>query len=256
MACHFPGGALHRSNYRRLQRFFQFARLDGDVVARLVVIMLGLEKRKLVLALDRTNWKLGKSDVNILVLAVVTRRFRIPLMWSFLAHGGSSDHKLRCVLMDRFVRQFGADQIEMLLADREFVGGKWLQYLNNNKITFAIRLKVNMFLHRETGGRVRLENLLRNPRGSRVWTGWLAEMPRTQAHKLTLKCKRISHLCFGQGGVGLQFRFSVMSVFARITSFRMTAVSATLNGFPLATRFRKKPENWLSFFRVAASAAM
>ena len=24
LACHFPGGALHRSNYRRLQRFFQF----------------------------------------------------------------------------------------------------------------------------------------------------------------------------------------------------------------------------------------
>ena len=55
LACHFPGDALHRSNYRRLQRFFQFVGLDGDVVARLVVSMLGLKRGKLVLALDRTN---------------------------------------------------------------------------------------------------------------------------------------------------------------------------------------------------------
>merc|ERR1711895_319922 len=80
LACHFPGDALHRSNYRRLQRFFQFVGLDGDVVARLVVSMLGLKRRKLVLALDRTNWKLGKTDVNILVLAIITQRFRVPLM--------------------------------------------------------------------------------------------------------------------------------------------------------------------------------
>ena len=191
LACHFPGDALHKSNYRRLQRFFQFVRLDADVVAQLVVIMLGLEKRKLVLALDRTNWKLGKSDINILVLAVITRRFRVPLMWSFLAHGGSSDHKLRCALMDRFMRQFGTDQIEMLLADREFVGSKWLKYLNKNNIPFAIRLKANMYLHRETGPVVQLSSLLRTPRGPKVWTGWLADMPRTGAQKLSLKCKRI-----------------------------------------------------------------
>ena len=55
LACHFPGDALFRSNYRRLQRFFQFVGLDGDVVARLVVSTLGLKRRKLVLALDRTN---------------------------------------------------------------------------------------------------------------------------------------------------------------------------------------------------------
>ena len=191
LACHFSGSALHRSNYRRLQRFFQFAQIDQDVVARLVVRMLGFERCKLVLALDRTNWKLGSCDINILVLAVITRRFRVPLMWSFLAHGGSSDHKLRCALMDRFVRLFGAQQIEILLADREFIGGKWLQHLNKNQVPFAIRLKSNMYLHREAGPVVQLSSLLRNPRGPKVWTGWLADTPRDEDHKLTLKCKRL-----------------------------------------------------------------
>ena len=35
IASQFPGPARHASNYRRLQRFFQFIRLDGDKVALL-----------------------------------------------------------------------------------------------------------------------------------------------------------------------------------------------------------------------------
>ena len=83
LASQFPGPALHASNYRRLQRFFQFVHLDGDIAARLIVRMLNLGRPKL-LALDRTNWKLGRRDVNVLVLAIVTRRFRVPLMWTLL----------------------------------------------------------------------------------------------------------------------------------------------------------------------------
>jgi hypothetical protein len=71
LASQFPGAAKHSSNYRRLQRFFQFVELDGDVAARLIMRMLNLIGPTL-LALDRTNWKLGSRDVNILMLAVVT----------------------------------------------------------------------------------------------------------------------------------------------------------------------------------------
>ena len=86
------------------------------------MLILELERRKLVLALDRTNWKLGKKDINILVLALLTQRFRVSLMLSFLPHGGTSDYEIRGALMDRFVRLFGAARIEILLADREFIG--------------------------------------------------------------------------------------------------------------------------------------
>ena len=73
-------------------------------------------------------------------------------MLSFLPHGGTKDCEIRGALMDRFVRLFGAARIEILLADREFIGGNWLQHLNKNSIPFAIRLKTNMYLHRKTGG--------------------------------------------------------------------------------------------------------
>jgi hypothetical protein len=92
LASQFPGDARHASNYRRLQRFFQHIRLDGDIGAQLIVGILKLGRPKL-LALDRTNWKLGSRDVNVLVLAIVTRRFRVPLMWTLLPHCRQFRHR-------------------------------------------------------------------------------------------------------------------------------------------------------------------
>ena len=73
-----------------------------------------------VLCLDRTNWKVGRRDVNILMLAVVTRRLRIPLMWTVLDKAGSSNQCERIALMRRYLALFGPRSIAWLLADREF----------------------------------------------------------------------------------------------------------------------------------------
>jgi len=42
IAGHSPGPAQLASNYRRLQRFFQFVRLDQDWLARTLVVLLNL----------------------------------------------------------------------------------------------------------------------------------------------------------------------------------------------------------------------
>ena len=78
LASQFPGPALHASNYRRLQRFFQPVRLNGDSAAGLIIWLLRLN-RPTFLALDRIHWKRGASEVNLLVLAVVTGRFPSPV---------------------------------------------------------------------------------------------------------------------------------------------------------------------------------
>ena len=145
LASQFPGMALHASSYRRLQRFFQHVRLDGDVVAQLIFRLLDLRGAQL-LALDRTNWKLGKTDINILVLAIVTRRFKVPLMWSFLSHRGNSSTRQRIDLIERYLRVFGASSIEALLADREFVGDEWMTYLIEKNVPFVIRLREDMYI--------------------------------------------------------------------------------------------------------------
>lgn len=163
LAVHLSGAAQPASKYRRLQRFFQFVRLDQDVAARLVVHMLNLERPKF-LALDRTNWKLGSRDINILVLAIVTRRFRVPLLFCLLPHQGNSDTGQRIALMRRYLALFPATSIRCLLADREFIGAEWMDFLNENNIPFAIRLKIDMTVTLDNGHAWSLETLLQRTR--------------------------------------------------------------------------------------------
>ena len=93
------------------------------------------------LALDRTQWKLGRRDVNILMLALVTWRARVPLMWSAPDNnGGTSDRRER-IAMQRYLAIFGAASIRPLLADREFVSLEWMSFLHENNIPFAIRMR-------------------------------------------------------------------------------------------------------------------
>ena len=189
LASQFPGDAQHGSNYRRLQRFFQFVQLDSDIAARLVVRMLNLKRPKL-LALDRTNWKLGSRDVNVLVLAIVTRRFRVPLMWVLLDHAGNSATAQRIALMERYLRLFGAASIEALLADREFIGAEWMEFLIENNVPLAIRLKEGMLIHLADGSLRQFRTLLRKRRRG-AWEGWLNGMEATPANRLRIKARRI-----------------------------------------------------------------
>lgn len=167
LASHLPGPATHASAYRRLQRFFQFVRLDTDRMALMVVHMLNLERKK-CLALDRTNWKIGSTDVNILVLAIVTRRFRVPLLWTLIPHRSNSDTAQRIALMRRYLALFGASSIECLLADREFIGARWMDFLNEYNIPFVIRVKEDMTLALESGQTWSLKSLVRRKRARTV----------------------------------------------------------------------------------------
>ena len=126
LAAHLPGKALYKSKYRRLQHFFKKVHFDQPTVAGFIMRLLNQKGAK-HLALDRTNWKLGKAHINILVLALVTPKFRIPIMWSHMGNGGNSSTEQRIELMRRYIDEFGVESIQSLLADREFVGDDWLK---------------------------------------------------------------------------------------------------------------------------------
>ncbi len=119
LASQCSSSAQVSSSYRRLQRFFQYVTLEGDCLALAVVKLLKL-KAPWVLCLDRTNWQIGRHDVNILMLAIATRRFRIPLMWTVLDKAGSSNQSERIALLRRYLALFGSASITWLLGDREF----------------------------------------------------------------------------------------------------------------------------------------
>jgi hypothetical protein len=195
LAVHLCSAACHASKYRRLQRFFQFVRLDQDVAARLVVHMLDLGRPKF-LALDRTNWKLGSRDINILMLAIVTRRFRVPLLFTLLPHQGSCDMASRIALMRRYLTLFPAASIRCLLADREFIGVEWMDFLNENNIPFAIRVKIDMTLTLEDGLTWSLATLLRRKRARYTTTllrGYLNGTDGAMREVVWLAAKRLAN---------------------------------------------------------------
>ena len=63
----FAGRAKETSHYKRMQRFLRFFDISYAVIAVLVVSLIGVPG-PWVLTLDRTNWQLGKTPLNILVL--------------------------------------------------------------------------------------------------------------------------------------------------------------------------------------------
>ena len=134
------------SNYRRIQRFMALADLSMILVAKLIFSLLP-EKTGLVLSTDRTNWKFGKSNINILMLGVSYKNVAFPLLFKMLDKRGNSNTTERIALVQGFIDCFGTDCIDSLLADRKFIGEKWLSSLNSNDIRYFIRIRNNFKIY-------------------------------------------------------------------------------------------------------------
>ena len=72
---------------------------------------------------------------------------------------GNSNTQERIDLLAGFIKQFGKISILGLLADREFVGEKWFNYLKNEGIDFIIRIKKNAKTTNSQGQEVPVQNL-------------------------------------------------------------------------------------------------
>lgn len=135
------------SNLRRIQRFFASFSLERDLMSRLLFKMLPFEG-PYRLTLDRTNWKFGQRNINILVLGVIYKGLSLPILWTFLGNKrGNSDQVERIELIERFIRLLGLSTIEFITADREFIGEQWWQFLINQNISFFIRMRDNIKVH-------------------------------------------------------------------------------------------------------------
>jgi hypothetical protein len=141
----FGGNASPDSSLRRIQRFFSGFLFDGDMAARIIFSLLPA-KPPYRLCLDRTNWKFGHVDINILTICVCYQGVAIPLLWAMLPKRGNSNQKEREELVGRYISLFGAGSIEGILADREFIGDNWIGSLVALRIHFYFRIKGNMWI--------------------------------------------------------------------------------------------------------------
>lgn len=147
----FDSDADRTSSLRRIQRFMADYLLDTDLIARFIFSLLP-HSGPYILSMDRTNWKFGDSNINALVLAVVYDGVAFPILYSLLDKRGNSNTSERIGIIDRYIRLFGKSTIMRLVADREFVGEHWLDYLNMEGIHYHIRIRDNFWVENPRTG--------------------------------------------------------------------------------------------------------
>lgn len=149
VASAFSGRAQSASSYKRVQRFLRSFEIGYAQIALFVVKLVGLPA-PWIITLDRTDWYLGQTPLNVMTVGICSKGIAFPLLWSILEKKGCSSTAERIALLEEFNRLFGFTAISYLCADREFVGKTWLAYLAKEGIDFRIRLRANTLI---TNGR-------------------------------------------------------------------------------------------------------
>jgi len=152
LASGFENNCSSDSSLRRIQRFMADYTLDKDLIARLIFALLPHDPPYSI-AIDRTNWKFGQSNINILVLAIVYKGVAFPILFKLMPKRGNSNTKERIQIINHYIRLFGKESLHYLVADREFVGENWIDYLNFNKIEYHIRIRDNFWVLNPKTGR-------------------------------------------------------------------------------------------------------
>ena len=94
--------------------------------------------------MDRTNWKFGRININILTIGISWRGTAIPLVWMMLDKRGQSNQSERILLLQQLLNCLEQEQINRiryLLMDREFAAHDWLTFLKNQSFHFIIRIR-------------------------------------------------------------------------------------------------------------------
>jgi hypothetical protein len=155
IACGFETASQTGSSLRRIQRFIANYQLDKSLIARLIFSLLPHEP-PYTLSIDRTNWKFGTTDINILVLAICYKGMAFPILFKLMPKAGNSNTPERIQLVEQYIQLFGIETISCLVADREFIGKDRINYLNFRRIEYYIRIRENFWtVNPKTGKRLK-----------------------------------------------------------------------------------------------------
>jgi len=186
LAIAFDHDAKKDSSLRRIQRFIAGFDLQYDLIARLVFNLLPA-KPPYRLSMDRTNWKFGSKNINILVLAITYKGIAFPLLFKVEPKAGNSSTQQRINIINNYIKLFGLETIDCLLADREFIGERWIGYLNINRIRYHIRTRNNFWVTMPRTGR-------------RVKASWLFNQLKINQFKFHENIIKINNvLCYISG---------------------------------------------------------
>jgi hypothetical protein len=137
--------ALAASNYRRIQRFLADFTIDFRLIARLM-LALTPQKTDFIVTIDRTNWQFGTTPINIFMVGIAYRGLSFPIIWKLLGKKGISSSEERIELMRRFLGIVSPDLVRAVVADREFIGHRWLAFLEKQGLPFVVRIRQNTLI--------------------------------------------------------------------------------------------------------------
>lgn len=155
------------SNFRRIQRFVKEYVFSKKAYVNLVWKLLLSDEKWVILSMDRTNWKFGKCNINILMIGISYKGTLIPLLWHLLDKRGNSSQDEREDILSELLNLFSKKQkskIRCLLADREFIGKEWIRHLKKLPFTFYIRVKKNTLIEKAEGKGIRAERIFSSER--------------------------------------------------------------------------------------------
>lgn len=132
------------SHYKRLIRIFDNFAYSSLWLELLKFIFQLLRLKSDYLLMDGTSWKRGEKWYHYLTLCVVYKEVAIPIYWEDLDKHGTSNFKERKRVIRKAQRHFNIEN-KTLIADREYIGTKWFNFLIINKIDFVIRLKYKTY---------------------------------------------------------------------------------------------------------------
>lgn len=132
------------SNFKRIQRFVKGYSFCQRCFIQFAWSLYGNEGKWIALSMDRTNWKFGKLNINILTIGISWRGTAIPLIWMMLNKRGQSNQAERIEILGRLLSYLDTEQknrIRYLLMDREFAANQWLSYLHKQPFYIIIRIR-------------------------------------------------------------------------------------------------------------------
>ena len=134
-------------HYRRLTRFFTSqapTQLWFQVLKYGFYLLNDHCNERKMFYLDATEWKIGKFNFHLLLLAFHYKNVAIPIYFKSYNHKGvlSEEERIEFIkVADEFLSLSDA----ILMADREFIGDKWFACLRHLSIKFIIRIRKNQY---------------------------------------------------------------------------------------------------------------
>ena len=92
----------------------------------MIIHLIDFEE-EVYMSLDRTNWKIGSKNINVLYIGLLLPNgIFISVLWQLYNKRGNTSEQERCDFMERFfsIWQHHSDLNITLLGDREFIGEK------------------------------------------------------------------------------------------------------------------------------------